>query len=153
MESDENPEMKTWTSIPVGSRLTAHALHVGDRINTTSFEGEALSAVPLAIRIGENGIAVLFRYGVAVLIGLSPEDERGFRDRLEPRIEGRLAQFEEETAAVELTSETEDQVPAGGPIQEAALLFRRQTDQNRHAIAKQNRDPILPDPDCERHGR
>src|SRR5437667_12063507 len=107
--------MKISTSIPDGSRLTAHALHVGDRINTTSFEGEALSAVPLAIRIGKNGIAVLFRYGVAVLIGLSPEDERGFRDRLSPRIEGRLAPFEEETAIVELTSETEDQGPAGGP--------------------------------------
>ena len=96
--------MKTWTSIPVGSRLTAHALHIGDRINTTSFEGEALSAVPLAIRIGENGIAVLFRYGVAVLIGLSLEEERGFLDRLGPRIGGRLAPFEEETATIELTS-------------------------------------------------
>ena len=73
--------------------------------------------MPLAIRIGENGIAVLFRYGVAVLIGLSPEEERGFRDRLAPRIEGKLAPFEEETAAVELTGEAEDQVPAGGPIQ------------------------------------
>jgi uncharacterized Rmd1/YagE family protein len=109
--------MKISTSIPDGSRLTAHALHVGDRINTTSFEGEALSAVPLAIRVGESGIAVLLRYGVAVLIGLSPEDERGFLDRLAPRIGGRLAPFEEETAIVELTSEAEDQVPAGGPIQ------------------------------------
>jgi uncharacterized Rmd1/YagE family protein len=117
LESDENLEMKTWTSIPVGSRLTAHALHVGDRINTTSFEGDALSAVPLAIRIGENGIAVLFRYGVAVLIGLSAEEERGFLDRLGPRIVGRLAPFEEETATIELTSEAEDQVSAGGPIQ------------------------------------
>jgi required for meiotic nuclear division protein 1 len=40
------------------NRVTAHALHVGDRINTTGFEGEALSAVPLAIRIGQDGIAV-----------------------------------------------------------------------------------------------
>jgi uncharacterized Rmd1/YagE family protein len=109
--------MKISTSISDGLRLTAHALHVGDRINTTSFDGEALSAVPLAIRIGENGIAVLFRYGVAVLIGLSAEDERGFLDRLAPRIGGRLAPFEEEMATVELTGEAEDQVPAGGPIQ------------------------------------
>jgi uncharacterized Rmd1/YagE family protein len=109
--------MKVSTFIPDGRRLTAHALHVGDRINTTSFEGEALSAVPLAIRIGGNGIAVLFRYGVAVLIGFSPEDERSFLDKLKPRIGGKLAPFEEETATVELTSETEDQVPAGGPIQ------------------------------------
>jgi required for meiotic nuclear division protein 1 len=108
--------MKISTFIPDGRRLTVHALHVGDRINTTNFEGETLSAVPLAIRIRENGIAVLFRYGVAVLIGLSSEDERGFLDKLEPRIGGKLAPFEEETATVELTSEMEDQVPAGGPV-------------------------------------
>src|SRR6266700_1785918 len=102
--------------IPSARRLTAHAVHVGDRINTTNFEGEALSAVPLAIRIGGNGIAVLFRYGVAVLIGLSSEDERGFLEKLASRIGGKLALFEEETATVELTSEAEDQVPAGGPI-------------------------------------
>jgi required for meiotic nuclear division protein 1 len=102
---------------PSGRRLTAHALHVGDRINTANFEGEALSALPLAIRIGGNGIAVLFRYGVAVLIGLSPEDERGFLEKLTSRIGGKLALFEEETATVELTSEAEDQVSAGGPIQ------------------------------------
>jgi uncharacterized Rmd1/YagE family protein len=96
-------------------RLTAHALHVGDRINTTNFEGEALSAVPLAIRIGEKGIAVLFRYGVAVLIGLSSEDERNFLDRLATRIGGKFTPIEEETATVELSAEIEE-VPAGGPI-------------------------------------
>lgn len=109
--------MKISTFIPNERRLTAHALLVGDRINTTNFEGEALSAVPLAIRVGQNGIAVLFRYGVAVLIGLSPDDERDFLEILVPRIGGKLEPFEEETATIELISETEDQVPAGGPIQ------------------------------------
>jgi uncharacterized Rmd1/YagE family protein len=97
--------------------LTAHALHVGDRINTMGFEGEALSAVPLAIRAGKNGIAVLFRYGVAVLIGLSPEDEGGFLEKLNSRIGGKLARFEEETAIIALAGAAEDQVQAGGPIQ------------------------------------
>ena len=100
----------------LGNRVTAHALHVGDRINTTGFEGEALSAVPLAIRIGKDGVAVLFRYGVAVLIGLSAEDEIGLLQRLSSRIGSKLARPEEETATVELASETEDQIPAGGPI-------------------------------------
>jgi uncharacterized Rmd1/YagE family protein len=104
-------------SIDKGMRLTAHALHVGDRINTMGFEGDALSAVPLAIRVGKSGIAVLFRYGVAVLIGLSSEDERLFLEKLKPRIGGQLARFEEETAVVTLSDEKEDQVPAGGPVQ------------------------------------
>lgn len=104
-------------AIDMGTRLSAHALHVGDRINTIGFEGEALSAVPLAIRVGKTGIAVLFRYGVAVLIGLSSEDERVFLGKLTPRIGGQFARFEEETAIVMLSDEKEDQVQAGGPVQ------------------------------------
>lgn len=107
-------------SAEMGTRVTAHALHVGDRINTMGFESEALSAVPLAIRVGKAGIAVLFRYGVAVLIGLSPADETGFLEKLKPRIGGKLARFEEETAIVALAGE--DQVQAGGPIQLRDML-------------------------------
>src|ERR1700674_2386628 len=109
----------------MGTRVTAHALHVGDRINTIGFEGEALSAIPLALRVGKTGIAVLFRYGVAVLIGLSPEDETSFLAKLTPRIGGKLARFEEETAIIERANEPEDQVQVGGPIQLREMLPER----------------------------
>lgn len=112
-------------SAEIGTRVTAHALHLGDRINTMGFEDEALSAVPLAVRVGKAGIAVLFRYGVAVLIGLSPEDETGFLERLKPRVGGKLQRFEEETAVVALAGETEDQVQAGGPIQLRDMSLER----------------------------
>lgn len=112
-------------SAEIGTRVTAHALHLGDRINTMGFEDEALSAVPLAVRVGKAGIAVLFRYGVAVLIGLSPEDETGFLERLKPRVGGKLQRFEEETAVVALAGGTEDQVQAGGPIQLRDMSLER----------------------------
>jgi required for meiotic nuclear division protein 1 len=112
-------------SAEMGKRVTAHALQVGDRINTMGFEGEALSAVPLAIKVGKAGIAVLFRYGVAVLIGLSLEDETGFLAKLTPRIGGKLARFEEETAIIERSNEAEEQVQAGGPIQLREMLPER----------------------------
>jgi uncharacterized Rmd1/YagE family protein len=112
-------------SAEMGTRVTAHALHVGDRINTMNFEGEILSAVPLAIRVSKTGIAVLFRYGVAVLIGLSPEDEIAFLEKLKPRVGGKLTRFEEETAIVALASNAEDQVQAGGPIQLRDMLPER----------------------------
>jgi uncharacterized Rmd1/YagE family protein len=112
-------------SAEMGTRVTAHALHLGDRINTMGFEDEALSAVPLAIRVGKVGIAVLFRYGVAVLIGLSPADEAGFLERLKPRVGGKFERFEEETAVVAVAGGTEDQVQAGGPIQLRDMLLER----------------------------
>ncbi len=108
-----------------GTRVTAHARHVGDRINTMGFEGEALSAVPLAIRVGASGVAVLFRYGVAVLIGLSPEEENRFLEKLKPRIGGKLERFEDESAVVALAGESEDQVQSGGPVQLRDMSLER----------------------------
>src|SRR5579863_8060742 len=101
---------------PQLTRVTAHALHVGDRINTAGFEKEALSGVPLAVRAGHDGIAVLFRYGAAVFLNMTMEEEAAFLDRLLPRIGGRLTPPEEESATVELLGESEDQVASGGPI-------------------------------------
>jgi required for meiotic nuclear division protein 1 len=121
------PQMKNLPArfVLPGNRVTAHALNVGDRINTAGFEGDALSAIPLALRIGKDGVAVLFRYGAVVFIGMSAEDEAGFLERLSPRIGGRLTPPEEETATFELAREGEDQVAAGGPIQVRDLSLER----------------------------
>jgi uncharacterized Rmd1/YagE family protein len=112
-------------SVEPVTRVSAHALNVGDRINTAGFEKDALSAVPLAIRTGKDGIAVLFRYGVAVFFGMSAEEEAAFMERLAPRIDGKLTPFEEETAAIELAKEVDDQVAAGGPIQVRDMSLAR----------------------------
>lgn len=107
------------------TRVTAHALNVGDRINTAGFEKDALSAVPLALRVGTDGVAVLFRYGAAVFFGMSAEEEAAFLERLSPRIGGRLTPVEEETATIQLLGESEDQVAAGGPIQVRDMSLAR----------------------------
>jgi required for meiotic nuclear division protein 1 len=101
---------------PPLTRVTAHALNLGDRANTAGFEKDALSALPLALRTGQDGIAVLFRYGAVVFFNMSVEEEAAFLERLSPRIGGRLTPPEEESATVELLGETEDQVASGGPI-------------------------------------
>ena len=101
---------------PPLTRVTAHALNLGDRINTSGFEKDALSAVPLALRTGTDGIAVLFRYGAVVFFNTSVEEEAACLERLSSRIGGRLGLPEEEAATIELLGETEDQVASGGPI-------------------------------------
>ena len=105
--------------------VTAHAILLGDRINTSAIEGETLSASPLAIRIDKGGIAVLFRYGVVVLIGLASQLEQEYLERLSGRVSGRLDRYEEEIAIIRLADEDEDQVPAGGPIQIRAMSPER----------------------------
>jgi uncharacterized Rmd1/YagE family protein len=98
------------------SRISAHALQIGDRINTAGFEGEILSNTPLAMRIGQNGLAVVFRYGVVVFLGLAADQEAEFLERLVPRTFGRISPHEEEWAKIQVAKEAEEPIPVGGPI-------------------------------------
>ena len=101
---------------PATQQLTAHALLIGDRINTAGFEGQVLSSSPLAVRVGANGLAVLFRYGVAVFIGLSAAEETGFLEHLQARCYGKITPTEEEWAKIQVAKEAEEPIPVGGPI-------------------------------------
>jgi required for meiotic nuclear division protein 1 len=67
--------------------LTARAVLLGERIDSAGLERrDPLSTMPLAFRVGEQGVAVVFRYGAVVLMGLDPlaEDEvlRGIAARV-----------------------------------------------------------------------
>src|SRR5689334_21245504 len=103
-------------SNPTAGQLSAHALQLGDRINTAGFEGQILSSTPLAVRVGESGLAVVFRYGVAVFVGVSADEEQQFLERLKHRIFGAITLHEEEWAKIEVAREAEEPIPVGGPI-------------------------------------
>jgi uncharacterized Rmd1/YagE family protein len=106
----------TMTSPEPAPQISAHALQIGDRINTAGFEGEVLSNTPLAVRVGGSGLAVVFRYGVVVFLGMSAEEEKAFLERLATRAFGRITPQEEESARVQVAKEAEEPIPAGGPI-------------------------------------
>ena len=98
-----------------GARTTARAFFVADRLNTSGLErSDVLATTPLAFRVNENGVAILFRYGVAVLIGLNALEEDEFLRSLQSRMTGTPVRREEETATIELASEREDQIPPVG---------------------------------------
>jgi uncharacterized Rmd1/YagE family protein len=100
-----------------GPRTTARAFFVADRINASGLErGDVLATTPLAFRVNDNGIAILFRYGVVVLIGLNALEEDEFLRSLQSRMTGPFTRREEEIAIIELAAEKEDQIPPGGPI-------------------------------------
>jgi uncharacterized Rmd1/YagE family protein len=118
--------MTTPLTLPPGDRVTARALLIGDRLDIAGLErGDALSTAPLSFRAGANGIATLFRYGVAVLIGLTPIEEDEVLRGLAPRITGEFKRREEETALIEISTERDEQIPPGGPIYLKALSHDR----------------------------
>lgn len=109
-----------------GAKVTLRAILVGDRIDTAGLErSDTLSTLPLAFRAGANGIAVVFRYGVVVMIGLSALEEDGVLASLKHRIFGAFDMREEEAAQVEVNVEREDQIPPGGPIYIRAVTLER----------------------------
>jgi uncharacterized Rmd1/YagE family protein len=98
-------------------RLTARALLLGERLDTAGLErSDVISTTPLAFRIGPAGYAVLFRYGVAALVGLSPVEEDEVVRGLAARIIGPFARIEDEAAVIEIAPEREEHIGPGGPI-------------------------------------
>jgi required for meiotic nuclear division protein 1 len=67
--------------------ITIRSRFVGERLNLKALEtSDSLSSSPLVIRAGNDGCAVLFRYGVAVLFNLTSIEEERFLKRLQPFI-------------------------------------------------------------------
>jgi uncharacterized Rmd1/YagE family protein len=102
---------------PAPTRKKVRALLLGDRIDTSGLERtDVLSTTPLAFRAGQDGVVIVFRYGVVVLFNLSvlEEDEvlRGLRSRIIRKVEPR----EDETAVIELAPDKDEQILPGGPV-------------------------------------
>src|SRR6185312_74154 len=114
-----------------GKSVSVRALLVGDRIDVAALERDeslkTISTLPLAFKAGENGLAVVFRYGVVVFVGLAQPEENEVLKNLRGRITGpfKTREREDETAQIEISTEREDQIPAGGPIYVRDLALER----------------------------
>lgn len=101
------------------ARRTARALLVGERITTAGLErSDVFSTSPLSFRAGRHGFVTVFRYGVVVMIGLSPIEEDEVLRGLSPRIAGpQPAPYEEEAVSVQVAPELEEGVAPDGLVQ------------------------------------
>jgi len=104
-------------------QISVRAFLLGDRIDTAGLERHnVLSTTPLAFGIEGGAFAVFFRYGVAVLFGMTPSQEDEIIRSLDGRIIGRFAQREEESAQIEIAPEKDEQITPTGTISLKALL-------------------------------
>src|ERR1700678_2125731 len=100
------------------TRLTARALIVGERIDTAGLERpDMISSLPLAFRVGEGGMAALFRFGVAVMVGLSPLEEEDLLAEHKSRVDSVRALGDDESASLESAPDGDEQKTSSGPIQ------------------------------------
>jgi uncharacterized Rmd1/YagE family protein len=111
---------------PTTHRIGVRALLIGDRIDVAGLErSDVISTAPLAFKAGADGFVAIFRYGVVVLVGLTPLEEDEVLRMVKPRIIGEFARHDEETATIELAADKDDQIPPGGPIQIKSLSPER----------------------------
>lgn len=93
------------------------AMLLSDRIDTAGLEHEGvISTVPLTYRVGAEGLVTLFRYGVAVIMCTSPQEEAEILRSLQPRLISPVAVVEDETLLIEVAPDKEDQILPGGPM-------------------------------------
>src|SRR5262245_46770896 len=101
---------------PQPARMLARALLLGERIDTAGLERrDAISTVPLALRV-DAGVAVVFRYGVVVMIGLDALKEDEVLRAILPRVQGPLSQREEEVIEITAADEREEGIALNGVV-------------------------------------
>lgn len=99
-------------------RYSARSVLLGDRLDLDGFApAELLSASPLAFRAGVAGYAVLFRYGVVVLCGMTPAEEAETLAAVASRVVRPVTVADEDREAVAIVADAPDAVAPGGPIQ------------------------------------
>jgi uncharacterized Rmd1/YagE family protein len=99
------------------NRKRVRALLLSDRIDTSNLEHDGVvSTAPLTFKYGNEGLVTLFRYGVAVIMGLTAQEEEQVLRSLRPRLIRPVAPSEEETVVIEIVPDKDDQILPGGPI-------------------------------------
>lgn len=111
----------------VTQTMTARALLLGERIDTAGLErADLVSTAPLAFHAGQAGFAVLYRFGVAVLFGLSPLEEDEIVTRIGARVAG-ASRGDDESLVIEIVHDGEEKALPNGrlavkDLSEARLL-------------------------------
>lgn len=93
-KSPTRPELR----LPWDKPLSVRAYFLGERLHLRDLYEPPQELGPLALPAGQQGLALLFRYGVTVLFNLSEAEHKQFLKELRPRIERPLRRPETEDA-------------------------------------------------------
>ena len=111
--------------------MVARALLLGERLDMRGLEHpEALARAPLTLRIGSEGLAVLFRYGVIVLFNVGQNEESAFIAQLMPRITDPYEARESEELRIVLRPDADEQLD-----QDSTLTLKEATVERMQLIA------------------
>jgi uncharacterized Rmd1/YagE family protein len=97
--------------------LQIRALLLGTRIEIRTLEyGETVARSPLTLRIGANGFIVVFRFGAAVLCGLTLQEEAAFVNAISPSISNQFIKPENEELEIDIDNGHIEHIGANGKL-------------------------------------
>ena len=96
---------------PTKTTIKVRALLLGGRLELKGLEsGRVLPALPLMISAGEQGFAVLFRYGAVVLFNVAPVEEVSFLHYLQPLLRDPFESPDTEVTEITIDPDKEERV-------------------------------------------
>ncbi len=114
------------SSLGIEPPLVARALLLGERLDTRGLEHrEPLSRNPLVLRVDEGGLAVLFRYGVAVLFNVASAAEKALVERLRPLVSDPYDPPDADEMRVLVRPDGEEQVDLTGVVSLKEVTIER----------------------------
>lgn len=117
MSVTNDPAVVAKTALGIEPPILARALLLGERLDTRGLEHrETLGRAPLAARVDEGGIAVLFRYGAVVLFNVAPAAEKALIGRLGPLVSDALETIESEELRIGIRPDLDEQLDLAGAL-------------------------------------
>lgn len=109
------------------NRFRVRALMVASRLDLRNWpHAETLARAPLAVRLADDSIAALFRFGVAVLFGSQPQAEVNLRERLQPLMGNPYSALEIEELDVRVEASRPEGLYEGALLVQSGSLERMQ---------------------------
>jgi uncharacterized Rmd1/YagE family protein len=93
--------------LPKDRAIPVRALNLGERLHLRGLYETPLEYSPLVLPVGEGGLAMLFRYGVAVLFNVTEAEQKAYLKELKERIEKPYRRHESEDTQVIVSAKAE----------------------------------------------
>lgn len=120
------PAVTLAASLGTRRPVLARAVLLGEQLATHRFDRqEALARTPLTISVREGGVAILFRYGVIVLMNVSQKAESDLLERLSPLVGDPFEPRESDEVRIDVRTEVDDQIDVDGCIIVKELSLER----------------------------
>lgn len=97
--------------------IIVRAFLLGERLDIRRYEQkQALATTPLTVRMGRNGYAILFRYGVTVLFDVTAEEEAHYLADLAPLVTDPMPEPRRDQAHMDIIPGSSEHLDPGGNI-------------------------------------